>query len=203
MTERDQNDIAKNQPLDELDDALDAALAKYAAVEPRVGLEQRIMASLSAQASPSQNRRWWQWTFAAAALAIMVFALAMAWRSTRGSPRFAHNENTTAQRQPESKQEQADVGVSRPALPPHAVHRHAPARGTRRAVAADIPKLDHFPSPQALSDEELALVHYAAHFPLEARVIARAQEEYARESQQRMRISGAEVQPSGSDEQER
>ena len=38
-----------NRKQDEFDRMLDAALAKYAAVEPRTGLEERVLANLRAE----------------------------------------------------------------------------------------------------------------------------------------------------------
>src|SRR5215470_17593335 len=69
---------------DPLDRMLDAALAKYAAVEPRPGLEERIFANLRTGPARPASRAWWPWSFAGAALAIIV-ALALAWRSSRPS----------------------------------------------------------------------------------------------------------------------
>ena len=65
---------------EELDRVLDAALAKYAAVEPRTGLEERVLANLRS-AAPSANGTWWRWSFAAAAAAVLLIALTLAWRS--------------------------------------------------------------------------------------------------------------------------
>ena len=196
------NYIAKSQS-DELDGALDAALAKYAAVEPRGGLEGRILANLQAQPSAIDNRSWQRWTFAAAALALVVFALALAWRSTRGRAQIEHEKTATIPRQPQPEPQHTDVSVVAPVATARVMRGHAPVRRRSPVVVASMPKLDQFPSPQPLSDEERALARYAAHFPLEARVIAQAQEEYARESQQLMRISASEIRPSGSDQQER
>ena len=44
-----------------LDDQLEAALAKYAAVEPRTGLEERILANLKSRPSSSTRVAWWRW----------------------------------------------------------------------------------------------------------------------------------------------
>ena len=70
---------------DELDSTLDAALTKYATVEPRAGLEDRILANLRAEQARVLDRAWWQVHFmacSAAALAVVVvMALALAWRS--------------------------------------------------------------------------------------------------------------------------
>ena len=67
---------------DELDRMLNAALAKYAAVEPRAGLEDRILAKLRADEEPSVGRAWWQWGLAGA-VAVIVIVGVLAWRSSR------------------------------------------------------------------------------------------------------------------------
>lgn len=121
----------------------------------------------------------------------------------QGSPKIAREKTATIPRQAEPEHQYAGVGMSAPAVATRVVRGHAQVRRRSPVVVASMPKLDQFPSPQPLSDEERALARYAAHFPLEARMIAHAQEEYARESQQLMRISASEIQPSGSDEQER
>ena len=57
---------------DELDDALDAALAKYAAVEPRAGLEGRILAKLRTASEPAPDRAWWHWGVIATVAAVLL-----------------------------------------------------------------------------------------------------------------------------------
>jgi hypothetical protein len=58
------------------------------------------------------------------------------------------------------------------------VRRSAPRA---RAVAEADPKLDVFPSPRPLSEEELALARYVRHFPSDAKLVAQAQEASERE----------------------
>src|SRR5205085_6200707 len=74
---------------------------------------------------------------------------------------------------------------------------------TQPALAAAEPKLDRFPSPQPLSEEELALVRYVQSFPQEATLIAQAQEEFELETQKEMNDAGSQNQPSGSVQSER
>jgi hypothetical protein len=54
-------------------------------------------------------------------------------------------------------------------------------------VAAD-PKLDVFPSPQPLSEEELALAQYVRNFPSDARLIAQAQQTSDTEILRKMQV---------------
>ncbi len=52
------------------------------------------------------------------------------------------------------------------------VHRPLP-----KAIVADNPKLDHFPSLRPLSEQEKLLVRYVQQFPKEAELIAKEQAE--------------------------
>src|ERR1700722_11674475 len=66
---------------DQLDPELDAALAKYAAVAPRAGLEERVLANLQSR-STKDSRFAPSFWYAAGVLAVVVIALALAWRSS-------------------------------------------------------------------------------------------------------------------------
>jgi len=195
-------DRSQDQP-DDLDRMLDASLAKYAAVRPRPGLERRVLAHLSVEAPRPSRHPWLQWGLAGA-LAVIVLVAVLAWRSSRAPlPVIANQPSTTIQR--------SSVQEIRPT--PHitdevATMKHASMRrpATRRAPAsrpATHPKLDHFPTPQPLSAEEIALAQYVEKFPKEARLIADTQEQFALETQKIMNDSGSEIRPSGSTQQER
>ncbi len=68
-------------------------------------------------------------------------------------------------------------------------------------IPAAGPKLDQFPSPQPLSEQELALANYATTFPEEAVLIATAQEEFEKETQRRTKQSRSEVDIHGGDQE--
>jgi len=193
---------------DELDKTLDGALAKYAAVEPRAGLEDRVLANLRIEQARIPNRAWWQVHFmacSAAALAVVVIvAVTLAWRSGRSSPVVANHSSVTTQApkapttQVVSNSENNGVRPSAPSPPrSNAAHRSSPA-----VVASSPPKLDQFPSPQPLSAEELALVRYVGHFPDDATLIAQAQAEFEKEILQKMNDARSQTENS-SDQQER
>ena len=189
---------------DEVDHALDAALAKYAAVEPRMGLEDRVLARLHSEPSRSSRRIWWQWGLAGAAAAILVVGL-LAWRSTRVAHPVIANHPPAVIRQPSltgtksAPPAKDDVATAKHTPRPKPAARRAPASTT---VAAR-PKLDQFPSPQPLSAEEIALSHYVKNFPKEAQVVAKAQEDFAIETQKIMNDGGSDTLPSTSIQQER
>ena len=195
-------DRSQDQP-DDLDLMLDASLAKYAAVEPRPGLEQRVLAHLSVEAVLPSRHPWLQWGLAGA-LAVITVVGVLAWRSNQAPhPVIANHPSTTIQR--------SSIQEIRPA--PHATdkvvtvtHASVPRPAARRAPAsrpATHPKLDQFPSPQPLSAEEIALAQYVENFPKEARLIADTQEQFALETQKVMNDAGSEIRPSGSTSQER
>lgn len=81
--------------------------------------------------------------------------------------------------------------------------RQATHRARHKVVEPAGPKLDQFPSRQQLSEQELALAKYVSEFPQEATLIARAQEEYEKEIQEKMKDANSETQFSNSDQQER
>jgi len=187
---------------DELDRVLDAALAKYAAAQPRQGLEERVLANLRAERARVPYRAWWRWSIALAA-AIVIVAITFAWRSgERPHPLVAHHLliRTPSVEQPrpraaaKTRANNVHPQASSPAIRP-ATHR----AGHKVVEPAD-PKLDQFPSRQQLSEQELALARYVSEFPQEATLIARAQEEYEKEIQEKMKDTPSE---SDSDQQER
>ncbi|MGO9088628.1 MAG: hypothetical protein ACLQBK_25770 [Candidatus Sulfotelmatobacter sp.] len=174
----------------ELDRALDAALAKYAAVEPRAGLEQRLLANLRAERAQVPDRAWWRWSLAAALTAVVVVALALAWRSGGPSHRVVENPPSPT---PQSAQTSAQVSSNDDRQQIRGTQSGPQERGARRRAAihraqpkvviATIPKLDQFPSPQPLSEQETILKSYVAKYPEQAVLIARAVSEARRQDQ--------------------
>ncbi|HET9305397.1 MAG TPA: hypothetical protein VFO46_05160 [Candidatus Sulfotelmatobacter sp.] len=183
-----------------LDDQLDAALAKYAAVEPRTGLEERILANLKSQPSSSTRVAWWRWA-AVVAAALIVTSLVL-WVEKHNARPIVRRSTTSS--------EQASHPTIAQSAPPNSTRRVNPVK-VRRAgkrsftqplTTAEM-KLDRFPSPRPLSEEELALVRYVQSFPREATLIAQAQEEFELQMQKEMNAAGSQNQPSGSVQSER
>ncbi len=200
MTEfTDKFDIVNSDPLDR---QIDGALAKYASVEPRTGLEERILANLKARERSSIGIAWWRWAGVLAAAVIVTALLIWKLEKPRREPVARHPAVSHDQYVPQ-------VAVNTPATkldrPPAAVFsRHAHRRVLRHAIeVAAEPRLDRFPSPQPLSEEELALARYVRAFPEEATLIARAQEEYEKEIQQSMKGPASGTGLSDSEQEER
>ena len=192
-----------NRANDDLDRALDAALAKYSAVEPRAGLEDRVLANLRTEQSRETTHNWWRWTLAAVLATAVVVAVAMGWRSSRPiQPVIANHPPTETQNPPEPERQAVNHGENAVPSPHHRTVRRTITHQSN-AVAAANPKLDQFPSPQPLSEQERALARYVRDFPQEAELIARMQEESEREIQQRMTEGHSESTSYGSDQEEK
>jgi hypothetical protein len=163
-----------------LDRELDAALAKYAAVEPRAGLEDRVLANLRSERGHAAARDWWRWPALGVAAAVLVVAAVFLMRKAgTPTPEIAVHQPAAAgqgAKQPGTRIASNDVGIPvRPTLP--AVPKRSARHGARppQAVLAKGPRLDRFPSPRPLSDEEKLLVRYVRDFPQDAIMIAQAQ----------------------------
>ena len=190
-------------PNDDLDHLLDSALARYAAVEPRMGLEERVMARLQAGAQQPSRRSWLQWGLATA-LAVIVVAAALAWKSSRvPHPEIANCPPAAIENPSTQKTNSAPPATGEVAVVKHPAVRKTSMRSAVANTAAAHPKLDQFPSPQPLSTEEIALAQYVKNFPKEAQLVAQAQEEFALETQKIMNDAGSENRPSTSIQQER
>ena len=174
-------------PMDsDLDRILDAALAKYSAVEPRAGLEGRILANLRAERAPDSVRSWWRWSLAAVVAAVFVIALAMAFRPGKSSkPTIASHPDVTVQpaHEPEQRFANGDHGTDRNAPKPVRKHRNRPDSAEIQ-VAARTPKLDQFPSPQPLSEQEQILASYVHNYPKDAALMAEARMESLQRDQE-------------------
>lgn len=155
---------------DQLDDLLDAALSTYADPGPHSGLEQRILARVSAEnlaaSTPTLRRRWLPWGIALAAasclLLFLVFSAQKRIHPPSATTQSAHSSNaftaTTAHHEP--------IPIHPPVTFIHGANRLSPnAHRPSAAVAsksAPLPKRDVFPTPEPLTPQEQALLAFAA-----------------------------------------
>lgn len=208
MADKDHKQVNAGWPKanDALGRELDAALTKYTNVEPRAGLEERVLANLRAERASVQSRTGWRWTLAGAVTAVVLLAVAVAWRRDKPShPRLAEHATPTAQTPNDPPTQMALNRGSRrvsPSAPTStktiSAHRIPPA-----FPASGPPKLDQFPSPQPPTPEELALRRYVSEFPREATLIAQAQEEFESEIEQKMDVARPQIDGKNFDQQER
>jgi hypothetical protein len=158
------------------DDQIDAALAKNAAVEPRAGLEERILAHLRAETKTSASVVWWPWAGVVAA-AILIAALLL-WKLERPRDERIVRHQPTLQpgRHPQVAAHATVPKIEQPPL-------RASGRRSRRHIARETteiavaPKLDQFPSARPLTPEEKMLMEYIERYYDEAVLIARARDE--------------------------
>lgn len=148
-----------------LDQWLDEALSQYSAAEPRIGLEQRVMAHVRAEQEAHAGRRnWWRWMPAFAAIAavlIVMVAVRPYWedRHELKQSRVAGPINPTgeskdklsagsSERRSEEKKEVAAAPARTKAVAPRqepkslarataGVKEIAPAKDTRRVSAEE------------------------------------------------------------------
>ena len=177
---------------DQLDRRLDAALAKYAAVEPRTGLEERVLANLRAEQATAPARTWWRWGMAGVLAAIIAIMSALAWLSGRPShPVVANHPGVTMQASTNVVSQAGPESVS-PLRAPVRARGTVTHRAQPEATGAAYPKLDQFPSPQPMSEQEKLLTSYIARSRDQAVLVARARtEELQRDQQEKLRALSA------------
>jgi hypothetical protein len=176
---------------DELDRILDAALAKYAAAEPRVGIEGRVLATLRAEGTRLTKPAWWRWSVIAALAAVIVVVLALASRSGKRFHPVVANHPLPAEPAAKENPQIATNGDGKEVRPQKRSARRG--KSVRRSqpeivIAANpgspklsSPKLDQFPSPQPLSEQEKILANYIAQYPEHAALIAQLRTEALRQ----------------------
>lgn len=175
-----------------IDDQIDAALAKYAAIEPRAGVEERILANLRAQERPSAGIVWWRWAGVLTAVAI-VTALLVWKREMPGRAQIVRQPSIFHQ---EKRPEVAITATPKRSQRPtgQIAARHMRKGGShQRVVVAAEPKLVQFPSPQPLSEQERILVSYVAADPERAVLLARLRTEALRQEE----LEGVKALPTG------
>jgi hypothetical protein len=148
-----------------VDSVLDRALRPQL-VEPRPGLEERILANLPTQ---PQRRPWWQWMWipALAAAALLAVVIGM---------RVMHRElpaPVQAIKTVEAPKQEATVEPEAPAIKQLQPQRaHPPARVQVARVTPALPKQGVFPSPVPMTDQERLLLALVRRNPEQAKAIA-------------------------------
>jgi hypothetical protein len=175
------NDWAGNENRQGLNDAdlnreLDTSLAKFATVEPRAGLEERILANLLIERQRAAVHSWWRWPAVAALAAVIVIAVFMAWKPEKPKQEVATQHAPTATQSTEHGGPQVLTNSKNSSIRPHQQpgRRPKPNAFDESAVVASAPKLDQFPSPQPLSEQERMLTDYVAEHHQQAVLIAQA-----------------------------
>ena len=173
---------------DDLDRTLDAALAKYASVQPREGLEERILANLRSHDTRAAEPTWWNWRFVAALAAVLMIAAVVVWRWNKPTlPPVATHPQTL---KPAPVAPELAHGDENNAPPRKPLQHRAPRRRPEREIMVAGPKLDVFPTPLPLSEQEKILATYVARYPEHAALVAVARMDSLRqEAEERRRIA--------------
>ena len=164
---------------DQLDELLDGALRQYGGVEPRPGLEGRVLARMAAGEN-SHPRKWWTWTFAGASAVVLAALWIVSGARTARAPRLAVRGTPAVAAITSNRQSVAPIAKAivkaTASLPP--TRRHKQLAAVRHLE----PRLDHFPSEREPNSEERLLVNYVEQFPEEARLMAREQQRFEDET---------------------
>jgi len=191
MTNHDEiNNGSSKRDGDNLDRMIDAALAKYASMEPRAGLEERVLENLRAAELRTEIRAWWMWGFAAVMTAVILVAgtLAWNWRKPAHPPVASHPSIEQRPAIPQLATREAS-----PAPYKKLGQRRVAARGADHELAAANPKLDVFPSPLPLSEQEKILALYVGQYPGHAALVAEARmNDLRQEEKERREIAARE-----------
>jgi hypothetical protein len=162
----------------EIDEMLNSLLASYSSVEPRPGLETRILANLRDSAISETSRGWWnlKWLWAAAVTAGIILAAALIHERQRiAAPAHVVVKNSQPIPQPEIQ-----PGVPIAGKETRTLHRRKaslPALEQKNATLALGQRPAIFPSPSPLSEQEKLLLSYLARTPREEMIAQSRPEE--------------------------
>ena len=167
----------ESQDRDVLDNLLDGALKQYSNVEPRPGLEGRVLTNLAVARSRSQFRRWAvSFALAGGVSVILVIGFMSLMHRPRRTVALAIHTPSAASA-PSNRSD--DAGAPTPKIPGSvaglSVQRHKARTFAANAAAQSPPRLSQFPSPMPLSEQEQLLKQYVRAFPQEAIIIAKEQ----------------------------
>jgi hypothetical protein len=150
----------------EIDRWLDEALADYAHVEPRPGLENRMLARLASETRAPRFHRW-AFVVSLAALPLLLLWIRPA-LETVPAPQVPRTERVPSQAgSPDARRGPRDEG------------RAAIERVTQA-------KREHFPTPSPLSEQEKMLIRFVRDFPKRAALVAQVQMELNQQDQKEM-----------------
>jgi hypothetical protein len=205
----------------ELDVRLDEALALYANVDPRVGLEGRVLARLAEARRESRVGRGWWAALAlgmAAALIVIFVWVGLLDRNTNrptaatvAAPHAAVSGEgggglkTGAGEAALSGSASAasTASASTPAVSARATQRKFNGEENDRISRRDsAPKLEQFPSAAPLNEQEELLARYVRDFPERATLMARAQTELRKQDELEMAVPWPAKAGDGTEERE-
>ena len=183
----------------ERDRWIDDALSLYGKAEPRPGLEGRVLARLAeARRESSRTRRWWgALAFSTAA----ILALVMVWRQRTEPSHIPAKPIANVATTPRT----GDSAAANSARENHSLafaRNSANRRSLTAAAAQNAAKLEQFPAPRPLSEQEQLLARYVQEFPQKAALVARAQTELRKQDELEMAAPWPNASSSSLEQQE-
>jgi hypothetical protein len=145
-----------------LDELLDHALEQFGHAEPRLGLENRMLANLRAESK--RMARTCRWVLVLGTAMVATFAIIAIWIATsRPEPANLTITRRQVSGQPSvtSRQDQPREIPLRTREPQHV--NHASLRSSRGKAV--LPRLRQFPSPRPLSNQEELFLAYVKAAP--------------------------------------
>jgi len=163
-----------------VDQWLEEELRRYGKAEPRYGLDLRVLASLHREKDRIAARRRWWW--AAGAMAATAAVIVVIW--------FGQGDraNRSAGVSVVAHENAPPPSTSKPPVATQTAQEVHPrvVRQTTREPQAAPPKLEQFPTPAPLNDQEQLLARYVREFPQKAALVARAQTELQKQDEREM-----------------
>ena len=170
---------------DQFDDLLDGALKRYGEVEPRVGLQGRVLTRLAAHGNRMGHRSIWALASVVATVAIGVGIWFEMHRQP--PPSFAAHETGV-----QSAVQKLEAVQSPRVVPPEPNVVKTRANIVRRSHATkeNERRLPQFPSNNVLNQQELAIAQYVKQFPEQAMLIAKEQQAFEDETRKAEKDAG-------------
>ncbi len=152
---------------------IDEALKRHSLVEPRFGLEQRILSKLAERQLAVRRTRWLAVLVPAALALAVVVAMLFGHKMQTPYPLVAVKEIPPAPSQQAALPERQPLKAGRTI----SASRLRSVRPSGVPKTESIPRMARFPSPQPLSTQEQLLVRYVTQHPKEAVQFAKLQQE--------------------------
>jgi hypothetical protein len=168
----------------DVDQWLEDGIGAYSQAEPRAGLEGRVLAGIAAQGRQTRWRFAW-WGVLAFGCAVLVIAVVWLGLGDRKCPlpgpiaKVTVPERVVPEQSDEAaiRDDESSVGTT------SAQDRSRPGQATpvrqklTRTTPRRTPRLEQFPSPRPLSEQEQILMSYVAKYPETAVLVAQARTE--------------------------
>ena len=160
---------------------LDAALKQYGEAEPRTGLEGQVLANLRVEKERLAEPRRWRLAFAAVAAIVVVGEVMFVGREHLGANKEIATVQAPVIHPPQSSvtsdREPGGTVIAQASARPKPLRRRQPGR----VVEDSEPRLEQFPAPRPLSEQERMLARYVEERPQEAKLVAQSQAELLRQ----------------------